>query len=172
MIIEVMRLSHRIRRDPRISTHVALTARAFGASKIFYSGDKDSSMENSIIKVTAEFGGPFEIEYIKNPLSLVEEKKKQGFLIIHATMYGLELKKEVKNLRKDKILIIIGSEKVPFEFYELADYNISVTSQPISEVSALSTLLYELNNHSFKEDFQNAKQKVIPEKLGKKIVSN
>ena len=46
MIIEVLRLSHRIRRDVRLSTHVALTARAFGASKIYYSGQHDSSLEN------------------------------------------------------------------------------------------------------------------------------
>ena len=47
-MIEVLRLTHRIRRDPRLSTHVALTARAFGAAKVYYSGEHDGSLENSI----------------------------------------------------------------------------------------------------------------------------
>ena len=34
MKIYVLRLDHRRRRDARITTHVCLTARAFGASKI------------------------------------------------------------------------------------------------------------------------------------------
>ena len=34
MNINVLRLDHRIGRDTRITTHVCLTARAFGASKV------------------------------------------------------------------------------------------------------------------------------------------
>ncbi len=44
-MIIVLRLNHRIGRDPRISTHVALTSRAFLADKICYAGQKDSSLE-------------------------------------------------------------------------------------------------------------------------------
>ncbi|HDN90942.1 MAG TPA: tRNA (cytidine(56)-2'-O)-methyltransferase, partial [Candidatus Aenigmarchaeota archaeon] len=43
MRIVVVRLSHRKKRDQRVSTHVALVARAFGAEGIFYSGEKDKS---------------------------------------------------------------------------------------------------------------------------------
>ena len=35
MNINVLRLDHRIGRDTRITTHVCLTARAFGASKVW-----------------------------------------------------------------------------------------------------------------------------------------
>jgi len=37
-MIEILRLGHRKKRDARLSTHVALVSRAFGASKIYYSG--------------------------------------------------------------------------------------------------------------------------------------
>ena len=35
MNIEVLRIGQRILRDDRVTTHVALVARAFGASKIY-----------------------------------------------------------------------------------------------------------------------------------------
>ena len=44
MNINVLRLDHRIGRDTRITTHVCLTARAFGASKVWLAGEEDHSM--------------------------------------------------------------------------------------------------------------------------------
>ena len=41
----------RIFRDSRLSTHVLLVARAFGAEKAYYTGDKDTSLENRICKI-------------------------------------------------------------------------------------------------------------------------
>ena len=166
MIIEILRLNHRIARDKRITTHVGLTSRSLGASAMYYSGDKDSEMENSINKITEKFGGPFIIEHVKNEISLIKEKKKQGYIISHLTMYGISFEKYIKKLKKEeKQLIIVGGEKVEPEYYQLADYNISVTSQPISEVSALGIFLY--NIHGIKEDFKDAKIKVIEQERGK-----
>src|SRR3989344_4286837 len=131
MQIEVLRLSHRIQRDPRLSTHVSLTSRAFLASKLFYSGNKDSSLENSINKVTQQFGGDFEIEYVKDPIKLIKEKKKESYLVVHLTVYGLTLPSTLFKIKKSsKILVIVGGEKVPPEIFELSDFNISITSQP------------------------------------------
>ena len=65
-MVEVLRLGHRIIRDKRISTHVALVARAFNAKKIYYTGQKDDIMENSVMKVVKNHGGTFEIEYLKS----------------------------------------------------------------------------------------------------------
>jgi len=171
MQIEVLRLSHRIQRDPRLSTHVALTSRAFLASKLYYSGNKDSSLEGSINKVTEQFGGNFEIEYIKDSVKLIKEKKKLGFLILHLTVYGLTLPSILPKIKKSlKILIIVGGEKVPFEIFELSDFNISITSQPISEVSALAILLHELSDgKELVSNFKNAKTKILPCAKGKRI---
>jgi tRNA (cytidine56-2'-O)-methyltransferase len=169
MPIEVLRLSHRIRRDPRISTHVALTARAFLADKIYYSGQHDSSLENSVNKITKEFGSNFEIEFVKNPIRLI--KKKKDYTIVHLSMYSIQLQKKLKEIKKNKnILIIIGSEKVSPEIYELANFNISITSQPISEVSALAIFLHELQDgKELNHEFKNSKKKIIPQERGKKV---
>src|SRR3989344_585907 len=171
MQIEVLRLSHRIQRDPRLSTHVALTSRAFLASKLYYSGNKDSSLEDSINKVTEQFGGDFEIEYVKDAVKLIKEKKNQEFLILHLTCYGLNLPSVLPKIKKySKILIIVRGEKIPSEIFELSDLNISITSQPISEVSALAILLHELNNgKELTSNFKNAKTRILPCERGKKI---
>jgi len=171
MKIEVLRLSHRIQRDPRLSTHVALTARAFLASNLYYSGDKDSSLENSLNKVTKRFGGTFKITYCKDPLKLIKEKKKSGFYIVHLTCYGGKFDKEINKIRKNKkILVIVGGEKVPPEIFQLADINLSVTNQPHSEVSSLAILLHEyLKGKEFNAKFKGAKIIIEPSSKEKKI---
>ncbi len=136
MTIEVLRLSHRIRRDVRLSTHVALTARAFGASKIYYSGQHDSSLETSIKKLN------FPIEHVTNPKKLIKESKATK---IHLTIKGEDYKKIITKLKGD-ILIIVGGEKVPPEYYKLVDFNVSITKFPHSEVAALAVFLEKLTN--------------------------
>src|SRR3972149_8660174 len=59
--VVVLRLGHRPARDKRVTTHVCLTARAFGASKALVS-TKDASLERSVGGVVDRFGGDFEIE--------------------------------------------------------------------------------------------------------------
>ena len=162
-MIEILRLGHRILRDKRTSTHVALTARAFGASKIYYSGQKDKDMENSVNKVTERFGGPFEVEYVKNYINLIKQKKKEGFTAVHLTMYG-ESFLDCKNKLDKDIFIIVGGEKVEGVIYDLADFNLAVGNQPISEVSGLGIFLFEINGFG---SFKNSKIKVIPQKKGK-----
>lgn len=164
MQIEVLRLSHRIRRDPRLSTHVALTARAFLANKLYYSGDKDSALEETVDKVTGQFGGDFKIEYNKDPIKLINEKKKENYLITHLTVYGLTLNSSLEKIRSNKkILIVVGGEKVQPEIFQISDYNVSVTNQPISEVSALAVFLHELlEGKELISKFKNPKIEILP----------
>ena len=77
----VLRLSHRKKRDIRITTHVALVARAFGASGMYYSGDYDASLEQSIKKVTMMWGGNFQLLYVKDPVKLVKSWLDKGSVI-------------------------------------------------------------------------------------------
>ncbi|MDD5650141.1 MAG: tRNA (cytidine(56)-2'-O)-methyltransferase [Candidatus Nanoarchaeia archaeon] len=169
-MIEVLRLDHRIHRDPRISTHLALISRAFGASKIYYSGDKDSGMEETVNDITKEFGGPFEIEYVKDEIKLIKEKKKNS-KIVHLTVYGLQVQDEIKNIKKfDNLLVIVGGSKVPGEIYGLADFNISVTQQPHSELAALTIFLDKyFDSKELEKKFSNAKSLIIPQKQGKLV---
>jgi len=169
-MIEILRLSHRLRRDPRISTHVALVARAFGANKIYYSGQHDSSLEDSVNNITKQWGGSFKIEYIKEPIKLIKEKKQNNFYIIHLTVYGLEIQKEIQKIKKKKnILVIIGSEKVIPEIYKIADLNLSISNSPHSEVSSLSIFLYEYFNKKFPK-FKNPKRTIKPSNKNKIVI--
>ena len=170
-MIEVLRLSHRPFRDKRISSHVFLTGRAFGASKGYYSGNHDSSLEESIEKIVKEFGGNFKIEHVENSLKLIKEKKKDGFKIIHLTVYGKSVKEKIKEVKEnEKILIIVGGAKVEPEYYELSDFNLSVTNQPHSEVSSLAIFLdYFLEGKEFDLEFKG-KRRIIGVEKGKKIL--
>lgn len=169
-MIKVLRLGHRAGRDDRISTHVGLTARQWGASEIVYSGEKDSNMIESIRDVVNRWGGDFEVSY-------TEEWKKtfrefNGFTVV-LSMFGEELGKgmpEIKEVDED-ILVIVGGEKVPSWLYEDADLNLSVGNQPHSEVAALAVFLHEyFGDENLYREFEDAELKVEPKRHGKKVI--
>ncbi len=169
MSIFVLRLGHRIGRDKRISTHCGLVSRAFGAKGIYYSGEKDDMLEKSIMNVVGQWGGPFEINHVKNWRSFI---KDFGGINVHLSMYGLPVQKEISKIRKTKnLLVIIGGEKVPGDVYRFSDYNIAVTSQPHSEVAALAVFLHEFSKgRELSKNFQKAKKRIVPQERGKKII--
>ena len=171
MKVWVLRLGHRRGRDPRLTTHVALTARALECDGIILSGGKDDSVIKNIEEVVEKWGGPFEVKYEKNWRNIIKEWEGA---IVHLTMYGLPFQdamSKIKECKKD-LLIIVGSEKVPGEVYQLSDWNIAVTNQPHSEVAALSILLDRLfKGKGLKKSFKNRKLKIIPQKRGKKIIN-
>jgi len=171
-MISVLRLGHRKVRDVRISTHCGLVARAFGANEIIYSGEEDKSLIERINDITMRWGGPFKVSYEKNWRGIIENAKRKGFLIVHLTMYGVPINKKISEIRKSKrLLIIIGGEKVPGEVYTLADYNISITNQPHSEVAALAVFLHEFyEGKELNKGFRNAKIRIVPQKKGKKVI--
>ena len=130
-MINILRIGHRIYRDKRITTHVALVARAFGADKIFID-TKDKKIEDTIRSTCRRFGGNFKI---KTGIDTKNFIKNWHGIKVHLTMYGEELEKTIKKIDKNKdLLIIVGSEKVPSHIYEMADFNISIGNQPHSEV--------------------------------------
>jgi tRNA (cytidine56-2'-O)-methyltransferase len=166
-MIAVLRLGHRIMRDKRISTHLGLVARAFGADVIYYSGEKDESLLASIDSVSKRWGGGFRTEYRKNWREVVREWPGQ---VCHLTMYGLPVDDCAKELRECKdLLVVVGGAKVPGDLYETADFNVSVSTQPHSEVSALSILLDRVfEGKELKKEFGGDIQ-VIPCKKGKNV---
>jgi len=179
MLIEVLRLSHRLPRDERISTHVALVARAFGASRISYTGQHDEGFESSVARICEHWGGktaygsglPFSISYEKSAVSVIKARKRDGYAVAHLTMYGLPVQGIAPALKScEKLLIVVGSEQVPGEIYALSDYNVSVTSQPHSEVAALAIILDRLmeGRELSGFDFQG-RISIIPSERGKKM---
>ena len=172
MNVNVLRLDHRRVRDARITTHVCLTARAFGASKVILSGDEDKKIMENIRDVVKRWGGDFEIEYIKNWDKFIEEWKQSGGEVVHLTMYGeavQDITGKIRESSKDK-LVIVGGSRVPSKVYQDADWNVSVTNQPHSEVSALSIFLHTLfEGKEYEIDFNNSELKVIPTAHGKQV---
>ena len=167
-MITVLRIGHRISRDKRITTHVALVARAFGADKIIID-TKDNKIEDNVRSICARFGGDFKIESGVDKKKIIKE---WGGVIVHLTMYGEKLNKSIGEIDKNKdLLIIIGAEKVPPQIYEMADFNVSVGNQPHSEVAALAVFLDRYNMGSWNEKQFNGKIEIIPSNKGKKVVS-
>lgn len=176
MRIAILRLSHRLLRDKRLSTHIALTARAFGATELYYTGSHDSSLEDSLDLIIQEWGGSFNLTHIDNELSFIKKWKKTGGLIVHLTMFGIELEDRIKELQKNKdkdVLIIVGGPKVAGSIYQLSDYNIAIGHQPHSEVAALAVFLDHLTKgKARKQKQQSANIEIIPMEKGKKTRQN
>ena len=167
-MITVLRIGHRIDRDKRITTHVALVARAFGADKIIITTN-DRQIEENIQSICTRFGGDFEIETGVNYKKII---KQWSGTIIHLTMYGEKLDTSIHKIDKDKdLLVIVGAEKVPPQIYDMADFNVSVGNQPHSEVAALAVFLDRYTSGKWLERQFNGKIEILPSDKRKKVVS-
>ena len=168
----VLRIGHRVQRDQRVTTHVCLTARALGADGVIVANVNDRRLSETIQRVTSEFGGHFTIETGKPWRKAIAEWKGSGGKVVHLTAYGIPLPSIIDRIRAsaaDK-LVVVGAEKVPGELFHMADWNVAVTNQPISEVSALAIFLDWLFEHSrLQKEFANAKLRIIPAEHGKKV---
>ena len=167
-MIAVLRLGHRPDRDKRITTHVGLVARAFGADAIYIT-TRDVHIENSLTGVINRFGGHFKIISGVKPKKIINSWKGK---IIHLTMYGEQLTQVIKHIPKEQdILIIVGAEKVPSYYYQIADYNISIGNQPHSEVAALALFLDQYTEGKWiNKDFQGDIT-ILPSDRGKKVTT-
>lgn len=167
-MITVLRIGHRIARDKRITTHVALVARAFGADKILID-TTDKKIEENIQKTCKRFGGDFKIDSGINAKNFLKQWPGK---IAHLTMYGETLDKSIKKINKKKdLLIVIGAEKVPAYVYEIADYNISIGNQPHSEVAALAIFLDRFTKNMWLDKKFNGKIQIQPTNKGKIVIS-
>ncbi len=173
--VYVLRLHHRPERDKRVTTHVILTARAFGAKGVYlHIEGEDPHILDTIRKVVENWGGKyFFVEVVKNPVSFVRKWKEEGGIVVHLTMYGLNVDDVIGEIpTNNKTLVIVGSEKVEGIFYELADFNVAVGNQPHSEVAALAIFLDRVyKGKELTLTFKDARIKIIPEKKGKKVIS-
>jgi len=170
-MMKVLRLGHRRIRDQRITTHVALVSRAFGADGIVVSGEEDSEMIEGVKKVCAHWGGKFDVRQEKKWIDELEREKKAGVCIVHLTMYGERVQDRISEIRKRKnCVVIVGSQKVPMEAYRMADYNISVTTQPHSEIAALAIFLDRFFDGKELEGEFDGERRILPSKLGKNVL--
>jgi len=168
MGVVVLRLGHRFSRDKRLSTHVALTARAFCAERIVFDA-QDSDVKKSVDAVNEAWGGSFRVEFVRGWKAFVG---KFDGVKVHLTMYGLGLNDVIGEIRGGKrdVLVIVGGQKVPSEIYHLVDYNVAVGGQPHSEVAALAVFLDRLQEGSeLSRDFKG-RMRIVPQAKGKKVI--
>lgn len=172
MKIEVLRIGTRLVRDDRVTTHVTLVSRAFGASKI-YMYDANPEIKETISKVNKMWGSDFKVEIIENWKDIIRLKKKESFKIVHLTMYGENINTIQDEIRKEeKILIIVGAEKVPREAYDMSDYNVAIGNQPHSEISALAIFLDRiLQGWHLEKKYSNGEREIVPTKKGKNVIT-
>ena len=168
--VVVLRLGHRPGRDNRMTTHVGLTARALGADRVIISGAASGS-KGTIEDITDRFGGPFDAELTEEPRAVI--RRFEG-AVVHLTMYGLPIQTVESEIRSDHeegpILAVVGAEKVPFDVYERADYNVGVTNQPHSEVAGLAVFLDRLfEGRELAREWDDATHRVIPKAIGKQV---
>jgi tRNA (cytidine56-2'-O)-methyltransferase len=170
MKIEVLRIGQRLVRDDRVTTHVALVSRAFGASKILMN-EVNPEIKKTISQVNKTWGGNFEVEIIENWKKILK-LKKESFKIVHLTMYGENIDSVIDEIRKQQqIIVVVGAEKVPRGVYDFADYNVSIGNQPHSEISALAILLDRvLQGKQFLKKHKDAQKEIVPTKRGKKVL--
>jgi tRNA (cytidine56-2'-O)-methyltransferase len=171
--VTVLRLGHRLVRDERISTHIGLVSRAFGARRLVLTGADDHTVD-SIRRVGDRWGGTFDVSYIKKWRDLVTEWEGT---VVHLTMYGETLDASLKKIRKDlgskskkALLLVVGAEKVPPEIYSAANYNVAIGSQPHSEVAALAVFLDRLfMGGELYSTFDKAKLRIKPSARKKEV---
>ncbi len=161
--LAILRIGHRPERDQRVTTHVGLAARAFGAKGMYLAAD-DKGVVESITDVVGRWGGDFFIRDRIPWKRCIREWKESGGVVVHLTMYGERIQDREEEIRSHRrILVVVGAEKVPGEIYGLADYNIAVTSQPHSEISSLAVFLDRFfQGTELSVEFPDARIRVVP----------
>jgi len=174
--IVVLRWGHRPQRDARLTTHVALTARALCASGFILSDVEDPGTEETVRKITNRWGGTFHFEMGTPWKKAVRDWKANGGAVVHLTAYGENIQtsdvlSRIKSLNKN-VLVIVGSQKVPGDFYSsnVSDFNVSIGNQPHSECAALAVFMDRFfAGEELAKNFDKAKMRIIPRARGKEI---
>ena len=175
--IMVLRWGHR-RRDERLTTHVALTARAFNASGMILADVEDRQIKKTIEDVVSKWGGSFFFQMGAPWKTVVQNWKAKGGIVVHLTAYGENIQsstvlQRIREMDED-MLIIVGSRKVPGEFFssDISDFNVAVGNQPHSECSSLAVFLDRFyQGKGLVKGFQDAELRIVPQKHGKKMLS-
>ena len=166
--VTVLRVGHRPGRDPRLTTHLALTARAFGA-RAMYLEPPDPELAERIRSVAESWGGEFEIIPTDDWRGVVRAFDGP---VVHLTMYGLPLEKvEPRLAGARRVLLVVGGAKVPANLYRLATFNVAVGHQPHSEVAAVAVVLARWRGVPRPGRWLGARQSIVPRARGKRLVA-
>ncbi|MCL5788543.1 MAG: tRNA (cytidine(56)-2'-O)-methyltransferase [Candidatus Marsarchaeota archaeon] len=146
----VLRLNHRPIRDERVTTHLCMVARAFGADGVLIADTKADEQVKKMKELSLKWGGGFWVRDSVSSMEYIEQWHKQGGLVVHLTMYGEPLETALSEIyyqfhvKSRPLMVAVGASKVRPEVYRASDFNVSVRSQPHSEISALAVFIDKL----------------------------
>lgn len=171
--VVVLRWGHRDR-DKRLTSHVALTARALGASGFVLSDVRDKRIETTLEKIVKRWGGYFHFEMGKPWRNVVKEWRDKNNIVVHLTAYGENIQtsdvlQRIKATTKD-VLVLVGSQKVPSHFYSeaVSHFNVAIGNQPHSECSSLAIFLDRFfEGRTLAKEFEGSEITIPPEKRTK-----
>ena len=174
----VLRLGHRKGRDPRITTHLALVARALGATKFLLAGDEDTDLFNNVASVNDRFGGSMQCEHMSGAMGWLKRFTQedagdgQPGVAVHLTMYGEPYREVIPRIRRDRpVVVVVGGAKVPSDVFHHAQYNVAVGNQPHSEVAALALFMEGwFGQGGTERHFPDARLVIEPSARGKSVL--
>ncbi len=175
--VVILRWGHRFR-DQRLTSHVALTSRALGASGFILADIVDEKVKETVNKIADSWGGDFSFEMGLPWKKVVRDWRAKNGVTVHLTAYGENIQtsdvmQRIKSSGKD-VLILVGSQKVPAGFFSesTSDFNVAVGNQPHSECSSLAVFLDRFfDGNELAEDFiPNLKKRIVPQVRGKQVV--
>ena len=149
---------------------VALTARAFGASELIATQkeQKDKLYITKYFKeINDDWGSSFKVSFDSNWKKLILERNN-NYKTIYLTKYGSSIKKSEYAISTYKnIMLIVSTTDNIKELYDMADFNISLTTQPHTIISSIAVFLnMYYKGRELAMHFENAKYKIIPENHG------
>ncbi|MDE1870660.1 MAG: tRNA (cytidine(56)-2'-O)-methyltransferase [Candidatus Micrarchaeota archaeon] len=146
------------------SLDLCLTSRALGASEITFVGIADRKILGYVSKLNKNWGGRFRVNFAKSHRELLAPSSK--YIKVYLTRYGVPLhekKYSLKTYRNILLIVTLKDNDKAKQVHKLADFNISVSSQPHCSSAAIAIFLHEFyNGRELAMHFENAKYKVIP----------
>ncbi len=145
-----------------VSLDLCLTSRALGASEITFAGQPDKKLVRQVNRLSAKWGGRFKVNYARNYREVLKQAAK--YKKVYLTMYGepLQDKNYILRTYKNMLLIVAQADKSKDKnISKIADFNISVSSQPHCGTAAIAIFLHEYyEGRELAMHFENAKYKL------------
>ncbi len=151
-----------------VSRDLCLTSRALGASEVTFVGKRDSKLVRYMESINKKWGGKFKVQFAKSYKEALKSATK--YKKVYLTIYGSPLQDKSYVLKTYKNMVVIVSLKENAELnaiHKLADFNISITTQPHCSAAAIAVFLHEFyNGRELAMHFENAQYKLVPKGQG------
>ncbi len=142
---------------------LCLAARAFGASSVTFAGKRNPKMVRYLQNVVRNWGGSFSVNFTDDWRGEIASRK--NYKVVYLTRFGVPINKLEYGLRtyKNLLVVVTLTENVK-NLYRMADFNVSITTQPHCSAAAVAVFLHHFyEGRELAMHFENARYKVVPE---------